>query len=67
VAAVPTAEAVVSVAVTTLEGEDLGKKCNKRIKPHWKKRKGGEKARQTDDSKHPHRDVWLMRWGHLEP
>jgi hypothetical protein len=33
-AAVPMTEATMPVVVAALEGEDLGEKCNKRMKPH---------------------------------
>jgi hypothetical protein len=50
--------AAVTIAVATPEGEDLGKKGDKRMKPHKK----GEKAEQIEVSKHPCRDVWLAGW-----
>jgi hypothetical protein len=61
-----TSTAVVPVAAAVPEGEDLGKKRSKRMKPQ-KRRKGREKAGQTEVSKHPYRDIWPAGWSHLEP
>jgi hypothetical protein len=49
--------AVVPVTVATLEGEDLGKKGNKKMRPHKKKGEKGEKAGQTEVNKHPYRNI----------
>jgi hypothetical protein len=49
------AEAVVPVTVAAPEGEDLGKKCNKRMKPHWKKGEKGE--RKLDKLRFPNTPV----------
>jgi hypothetical protein len=64
-AAVPMAEAAMPIVVAAPEGEDLGKKCNQRMKPHWKKgKKERDKVGQIEVSKHPCRDVWLVGWSH---
>jgi hypothetical protein len=45
----------VTVVVAAPEGEDLGKKGNKRMKPHKKREKEG----QIKVSKHSRSDIWL--------
>jgi hypothetical protein len=42
------------------EGEDLGKKCNKRMKPHWKKGEKGE--RKLDKPRFPNTPVVTFGW-----
>jgi hypothetical protein len=60
-AAVPMAEAAMPIVVAAPEGEDLGKKCNQRMKPHWKKK---EKKRETkwDKSRFPNTPVGTFGW-----
>jgi hypothetical protein len=55
--------AVAPVTAAAPEGEDLDITGSKRIK----KGKKGERAGQTEVSKHPCRDIWPVGWSHMEP
>jgi hypothetical protein len=58
------AEVAVPVAVAAPEGEDLGKKCNQRMKLHWKnkKRKERERERKRDKLRFPNTPVGTFGW-----
>jgi hypothetical protein len=64
-AALTTASAAAApITVAAPEEEDLDKK----VVREWKKgRKKGERAGQTEVSKHPCRDIWPSGWSHSEP
>jgi hypothetical protein len=50
------------VMVVAPEGEDLGKKCNQRMKPHLKKEKKKERERNRDKPRFPNTPVGTFGW-----